>query len=254
MHGNPITTNVAIFWVAGTKPGDVALNRDLVRGQSKAQNSNRQAHWDKVYQSETPTEVSWFQEHAQRSLDLIAHTGVSTQGQIIDVGGGTSTLVDDLLDRGYTQLSVLDISGVAISRAKMRLGERAKCVEWIEADVTSVQLPDNHYDIWHDRAVFHFLTSPRDRQLYIQAATAALKHRGHLIIATFAEDGPTQCSGLDTVRYSPTALAAQVGSNFRLVGSTKEVHETPFGTQQSFIYCHFIHAQNTLTSSIASTL
>ena len=196
------------------------------------------SHWENIYQTKAPTQVSWYQEHARLSLRLIADTGIDRADPIIDVGGGTSTLVDDLLADGYQQLTVLDISPGALQTAQQRLGARATAVTWIEADITQAQLPGQFYAVWHDRAVFHFLTQPHDRHRYIQAVRHAVKPGGHVIVATFALDGPPQCSGLDVTRYSPDSLHHEFGEDFQLLISTRETHVTPFGTEQKFIYCY----------------
>ncbi len=195
-------------------------------------------HWENIYQTKTSTQVSWYQEHARLSLRLIADTGIDRADPIIDVGGGTSTLVDDLLADGYRQLTVLDISAGALQTAQQRLGARATAVTWIEADITQAQLPGQFYAVWHDRAVFHFLTQPHDRQRYIQVVRHAVKPGGHVIVATFALDGPPRCSGLDVTRYSPDSLHHEFGEDFQLLTSTRETHVTPFGTEQKFIYCY----------------
>jgi SAM-dependent methyltransferase len=196
------------------------------------------SHWENIYQTKAPTQVSWYQEHARLSLRLIADTGIDRADPIIDVGGGTSTLVDDLLADGYQHLTVLDISASALQTAQQRLGARATAVTWIEADITQAQLPGQFYAVWHDRAVFHFLTQPHDRQRYIQAVRHAVKPGGHVIVATFAPDGPPQCSGLNITRYSPNSLHHEFGEDFQLITSTHEAHITPFGTEQKFIYCY----------------
>jgi ubiquinone/menaquinone biosynthesis C-methylase UbiE len=195
-------------------------------------------HWEKVYTTKATDTVSWFQPHADLSLDLIKATGVSHDAAIIDVGGGASTLVDDLLANGYTDLSVLDLSAAALTAAQMRLGLQASKVQWIEADVTKVNLPDYRFDVWHDRAVFHFLTSAEDRAAYVQTVFRAVKPGGHVIVATFAEDGPNQCSGLPVVRYRADELHAEFGEAFALLSHRKEAHHTPSGTVQQFVYCY----------------
>lgn len=195
-------------------------------------------HWEKVYATKAVTSVSWFQEHAQTSLDLIRSTGVPRDAAIIDVGGGASTLVDDLLLDGYSHLAVLDISAAALAAAQQRIGPLADHVQWLEADITQADLPTAHFDVWHDRAVFHFLTSPQDRQRYVETVMHAVKPGGHVIIATFAEDGPLQCSGLPVMRYRPGELHAQFGEAFHLLRHSKEAHLTPSGAIQQFIYCY----------------
>ena len=194
-------------------------------------------HWEKVYATKAATEVSWFQPHAQLSLKLIRDAGVPTSASIIDVGGGASTLVDDLLAAGYAAITVLDLSGSALAAARARLGTRAAQVQWIEANVVEAELPAQAYDVWHDRAVFHFLTTEQDRRAYVQAVLRAVKPGGLVIVATFAEDGPTQCSGLPVMRYSAHELHAEFGAPFALLGHDRESHHTPAGGEQRFVYC-----------------
>lgn len=198
----------------------------------------RKDHWEHVYASKPTTDVSWFQEHAEQSLRLIADTGVPLTASIIDVGGGASTLVDDLLEQGYTSLSVLDISAAALQSAQKRLGDRAAQVQWIEGDITETVLPAHAYDVWHDRAVFHFLTEPAQRHAYVERVFRAVKPGGHVIVSTFAEDGPLQCSGLPVMRYSADALHAEFGAAFKLLRHESEAHRTPAGNIQKFIYCY----------------
>lgn len=194
-------------------------------------------HWEKVYSSKAVNAVSWFQPHADYSVGLIKATGVGRDACIIDVGGGASTLVDDLLANGFTNIAVLDLSAAALAEARKRLGSRASEVRWIEADITRADLPANQYDIWHDRAVFHFLTGPEDRAAYVKAVFRSVKPGGHVIVATFAEDGPLQCSGLPVRRYSADALHAEFGESFQLLDHRTEAHHTPSGTVQQFVYC-----------------
>jgi SAM-dependent methyltransferase len=195
-------------------------------------------HWEQVYATKATNAVSWFQEHADQSLRLIRDSGVARSDSIIDVGGGASTLVDDLLRDGYGALTVLDLSAAALAAPQRRLGRRAREVQWVEADITTVALPLHAYDLWHDRAVFHFLTSPGQRAAYVQAVIRAVKPGGHVIVATFAEDGPTQCSGLPVMRYRADDLHAEFGQPFELLKHEKEVHHTPLGTVQKFVYCY----------------
>ena len=197
-----------------------------------------QDHWDKVYTARPANAVSWYQEHAEQSLRLIRDTGAGTDASIIDVGGGASTLVDDLLGAGYSRITVLDLSAAALAAARQRLGPLAARVQWLEADITAVVLPASAYDVWHDRAVFHFLTGAEQRAAYVRAVLRAVRPGGHVIVATFAEDGPTQCSGLTVRRYSPGALHAEFGRPFDLVRHEREDHRTPFGTLQRFVYCY----------------
>jgi SAM-dependent methyltransferase len=196
-------------------------------------------HWERVYSSRPSSDVSWFQRRAERSLALIQASGIARSDAIIDVGGGASTLVDDLLVAGYTALTVLDISSAALATARDRLGPRAGSVTWLQGDVTELPLPARAYALWHDRAVFHFLATSPARRAYVLAAGAAVKPGGHLIVATFAEDGPARCSGLPVVRYSPEQLHAQFGAEFTLLGHEREVHRTPSGATQNFIFCHW---------------
>ena len=198
---------------------------------------NSKQHWEKVYSTKSATEVSWFQAHAALSLKLIREAGVSTSASIIDVGGGASTLVDGLLANGYGNVTVLDLSGAALAAAKARIGPQSGRVHWLEANVLEAEFPKHAYDVWHDRAVFHFLTSAEDRHAYVQAVLRAVKPGGLVIVATFAEDGPTQCSGLPVVRYSASELHAEFGAPFQLLGHEIEAHHTPGGSVQQFVYC-----------------
>ena len=161
---------------------------------------NTKTHWETIHQTKTPNQVSWYQEHSLLSLQFITNTGVDKSGQIIDIGGGISTLVDDLLTNSYENVSVLDISAASLQTAQQRLGSQAQKINWIEADITQAQLPHQFYDVWHDRAVFHFLTESRDRQRYVNTVKDAVKPGGHVIVATFASDGPERCSGLEVAR------------------------------------------------------
>lgn len=196
-------------------------------------------HWEHVYTSKSTDAVSWYQPHADRSLQFIEKSGVASTAALIDVGGGASTLVEDLLGKDFQDITVLDLSSSALDAAKARLGARANRVKWLEADATSASLPVHAYDLWHDRAVFHFLTAPEDRRAYVRSVLRAVKPGGHVIVATFAEDGPVQCSGLPVMRYSAAELHAEFGSAFELVAHERELHHTPFGTTQQFTYCYF---------------
>jgi 2-polyprenyl-3-methyl-5-hydroxy-6-metoxy-1,4-benzoquinol methylase len=195
-------------------------------------------HWEEVYTTKATDAVSWFQPHANLSLDLIKATGVCRDAAIIDVGGGASTLVDDLLANGFDNLTVLDLSAAALAAARKRLGIQAAKVKWIEADITKANLPNYQFDVWHDRAVFHFLTTPEERSAYVQAVFHSVKPGGHVIVATFAEDGPNQCSGLPVMRYRADELHDEFGESFSLLRSEKEAHHTPSGTVQQFVYCY----------------
>lgn len=196
------------------------------------------SHWEHIYQTKDATQVSWYQDHSRQSLRFIAQTGIAKTGQIIDVGGGASVLVDDLLRDGYQHITVLDISAAALETARHRLGAQADKVTWLETDILKAKLPQRIYDLWHDRAVFHFLTEPEDRRRYVNVVKEAVKPGGHVIVATFASDGPERCSGLQVSRYDPLSLHHEFGSDFDLLDSTSEVHYTPFGTEQKFIYCY----------------
>lgn len=194
-------------------------------------------HWEKVYAKSAPEAVSWYQPHLARSLELIERAAPDRSAAIIDVGGGESTLADDLLERGYRDVTVLDISPTAIEVAKARLGAQARHVTWLVADITQVELPGQHYDVWHDRAVFHFLTDASQRVAYVRQVRHAMKPGGHVIVATFGPEGPTQCSGLDVVRYDADSLHDEFGPQFRLVEHATELHRTPRGAPQQFLYC-----------------
>jgi ubiquinone/menaquinone biosynthesis C-methylase UbiE len=195
-------------------------------------------HWETVYQTKAANAVSWYRPHLDTSLDLIAEAVPDRDAAIIDIGGGEATLVDDLLARGYRQLSVLDISQAAIDVAKQRLGTQAAQVTWLAADVLQASLPEQHFDLWHDRALFHFLTTAEQRAAYVHQLIRTLKPGGHVVIATFSPKGPERCSGLEVVRYDAASLQLALGSRFELIDSLPELHHTPFGTTQSFTYCH----------------
>ena len=196
------------------------------------------SHWDKVYRTKRPNEVSWYRPHLEVSLQLIEEAAPNRDAQIIDVGGGESTLVDDLLTRGYRNVSVLDVSATALDVAKERLGDRGDAVNWLCGDVTTIALTRHHYDVWHDRAVFHFLTAPTDRAAYVRQVARAVRPGGHVIVATFGPEGPTQCSGLNVVRYDPNSLHSEFGTSFQLVKHHTELHQTPAGSIQQFTYCY----------------
>jgi SAM-dependent methyltransferase len=198
---------------------------------------NPEEHWEEIYRSKAPDAVSWYRPHLDVSLDLIARAAESSSA-ILDVGGGESTLVDDLVSRGYRNVTVLDISSTAIEVTRQRLGPAAKSVRWIAGDLRDVSLPDHAFDVWHDRAVFHFLTSPGDRELYVHKVRNAVRPGGHVIVATFGPEGPVRCSGLEVVRYDAGALHGQFGGDFRPIESTMELHYTPWGTAQQFVYCY----------------
>jgi ubiquinone/menaquinone biosynthesis C-methylase UbiE len=198
------------------------------------------SHWERVYAQRKPDAVSWYQPHATLSLDLIRRIGAGPATRVIDVGGGASTLVDDLLAAGVGDVTVLDISAAALRLAQARLGDRASRVHWIHGDITRVELEPAAYDIWHDRAVFHFLANPADRAAYVAQVRRAVRPGGHVIVAAFGPEGPEQCSGLPVVRYEPGRLHAQFGGRFELLEHLTEAHRTPSGSVQQFVYCHCV--------------
>jgi len=200
---------------------------------------NAKQHWDTVYQSKPPDTVSWYSPHLRTSLALIERAVPDQGAAILDVGGGASTLVDDLVERGYRDVSVLDISAAALDIARRRLGGAAAKVGWLAADLLTTEFAPRRYDLWHDRAVFHFLTEGARRQAYVGQLTYALKHGGCAIIATFGPEGPQKCSGLDTARYDAEGLTQVLGPQMILIDSMLEMHPTPFGTNQQFLYTLF---------------
>src|SRR6266849_3313798 len=195
-------------------------------------------HWENVYKTKAPNAVSWYRPHLETSLALIERAAGGPQAAIIDVGAGESTLADDLLSRGYQNITVLDISETAIDVCKKRMGAAANRVRWLVADVTLADLNQDGYDVWHDRAVFHFLTAMGQRIAYVRNVARSVKRGGHVIVSTFGPEGPMKCSGLDVMRYDADSLHGQFGERFRLVDSSKELHNTPFGTTQQFLYCY----------------
>lgn len=197
------------------------------------------SHWENVYRTRHPREVSWFRPHLDTSLALIDALVPERTARILDVGGGASTLVDDLLARGYRDVTVLDLSETALDVAKARLGDAARTIEWRCEDVTSASLPAHRYDLWHDRAVFHFLTRADERAAYVRQVARSIRPEGHVVVATFGPEGPAKCSGLDVVRYGPDALRAELGDAFCLEQHMTESHETPAGKIQPFTYCAF---------------
>jgi SAM-dependent methyltransferase len=199
---------------------------------------NTSVHWEHVYATKKPDQVSWYRPHLDVSLRLIAAAASEQPARIIDVGGGESTLVDDLLERGYGDVAVLDLSATAIEVAQRRLGSKAEAVQWLHGDVTTFPLPRNGYDIWHDRAVFHFLTKAGERAAYVRQVGHCVRRGGHVVVATFGPAGPTQCSGLDVVRYDADSLHAEFGARFELVDHVEEAHQTPWGSIQQFVYCY----------------
>jgi 2-polyprenyl-3-methyl-5-hydroxy-6-metoxy-1,4-benzoquinol methylase len=199
---------------------------------------NRKAHWEAVYATKGENEVSWFQENPAPSLELIALTRPTPRSAIIDIGGGASRLVDRLVAHGFGDVTVLDLSEAALASASARLGDSAKRVHWVTADVTQWH-PAQAYDIWHDRAAFHFLTEPADRAAYVARLTQAIKPGGHAIIGTFALDGPEKCSGLSVNRYDAASLGEALGDGFELIDARPHQHVTPWNAVQRFQFCVF---------------
>jgi SAM-dependent methyltransferase len=199
---------------------------------------NSQNHWERIYAEKAPDAVSWYRPHLEKSLSLIEQFAPTRSAAIIEVGAGESTLVDDLLARGYENITVLDISQAAINASRSRLGSASERISWLVADITGVNLDVSAYDVWHDRAVFHFLTSGSDRVAYVRQVARAVRRGGHVIVSTFGPDGPAKCSGLDVIRYDADSLHREFGVQFQLLTSSKELHQTPSGTLQQFLYCH----------------
>lgn len=198
---------------------------------------DKKGHWEQVYSAKAPDAVSWYIPHLETSLSLIRQAVSNQNATIIDVGGGEATLVDDLIAEGYEDISVLDISQKAIDVAKERLGKLAGKAHWYCADITQASLPKNYFDVWHDRAVFHFLTQEDDRQAYVEQVMRSVKHGGYVIMSTFGPEGPEKCSGLDVVRYDAETLYHQFGRSFKMMNTFTEIHKTPMGAPQQFLYC-----------------
>lgn len=200
---------------------------------------DKKRHWETVYEQKSPLEVSWYQSDPLLSLELIQNTGIPQDAAIIDVGGGASILVDRLLASGYRNVSVLDLSAKALAYAQARLGGTSHRATWIEADITAF-IPPINYDLWHDRAVFHFLTNAEDRRKYVDVLKHGVRSGGHVIIAAFAIGGPTQCSGLDIVQYDAEKLSETLGEQFRLAEERVELHITPANREQKFVYFRLV--------------
>ncbi|MGA8528722.1 MAG: class I SAM-dependent methyltransferase [Acidobacteriaceae bacterium] len=198
-------------------------------------------HWEQVYRTKAPEAMSWHAPHLETSLEWIVRAVPDRTAAIVDVGGGVSPLAADLLTKGYQDLTVLDVAPAAIERARTdlhsQMGEAADRVRWIVGDVTTVELPPATFDVWHDRAVFHFLTKPKERAAYVRQAERALKPGGHVVMATFGPEGPERCSGLSTCRYDATGLAREFGAGFAVVRSAIVEHTTPWGVVQVLLYC-----------------
>lgn len=197
------------------------------------------SHWDRIYEDKAEQDVSWYAAHLAISVDLICRCIAGTSAAVIDVGCGRASLLQDLMALGYEDLTAVDISSVAIEFAKARLQSQSTVTQWLVADVLSDEFPRNRYDIWHDRAVFHFLTASGDRQTYIRRLKHSLRDHGYFIVGTFALNGPDRCSGLPTMRYSPSTLQDELGSAFKLKSHITDEHQTPSGMIQSFLYCVF---------------
>lgn len=206
---------------------------------------DRKAHWQGMYRRRAATEVSWYQPYPGPSLELIRRCGLAPDDPVIDVGGGASVLVDHLLAEGFTRVTVADLSAEALEIARRRLGPRASQVRWIEADVTAFDAGES-YRLWHDRALFHFLTEAGDRRRYVASLNRALATGGHLVLAAFAVGGPDRCSGLPVVQYDAPGLLAELGNGFRLIEERREAHQTPAGTTQDFAWfrCRRLPAQD----------
>lgn len=195
-------------------------------------------HWDRVYETKGDR-TSWFRPTLQKSLEIIDGLGLPAGSRAIDVGSGTSTLLDSLLERGFSKVTANDLSSVALDKVRQRLGNNANQAAFVVGDITKVELPANAYDLWHDRAVFHFLVDPEDRRAYIRQVLHALRPDGRIIVATFGPEGPEQCSGLDVARYDQDSLHAAFGTTaFDKLGHERELHKTPWGTEQEFVYCY----------------
>lgn len=202
---------------------------------------SRQSHWEKVYAGKAPEAVSWYQPRPALSLELVTTAGIRPQDPVIDVGGGASTFVDHLLDAGFSAVTVLDLSAAALERVRVRLGERASQVRWLEGDVTRLQDP-TRFVLWHDRAVFHFLVEPADRAAYVDSLRRSIAPGGAVIIATFALDGPEKCSGLPVMRHDEASLQYELGPDFELLEARRETHLTPWRAEQRFLYARFRYA------------
>ncbi|HEX2541134.1 MAG TPA: class I SAM-dependent methyltransferase [Caldimonas sp.] len=203
---------------------------------------NSKSHWETVYETRPADAVSWYAPHLQRSLGYVLRAAQGKASPVIDIGGGESTLVDDLLAEGFSDLTVLDISAKALDVTRDRLGSAAEKVRWLTADLLDAPLEARRYEVWHDRAVFHFLTTEEQKRRYVARVRHSLMPGGFAIVATFGPEGPAQCSGLPVSRYAAPELHSTFGAPFRLVDSSTEVHTTPWGTPQQFVYCFCRHA------------
>jgi len=200
---------------------------------------NHNNHWEQTYSGKETDALGWYTPHLATSLSWIQELNLGADAPIIDIGGGASTLVDDLLEANYRSITVLDISSKALSLVRARLGEKAKLVQWLEGDITMLELPTRYYELWHDRAVFHFLTEPEQQRKYRDRLLSALNPGGHLIIGTFTTEAPPKCSGLPVQRYNRQQLENTLGDAFELIRHHKEMHITPGGVEQMYLYCQF---------------
>ncbi|HNP95367.1 MAG TPA: class I SAM-dependent methyltransferase [Cyclobacteriaceae bacterium] len=196
------------------------------------------SHWEKIYETKTESEFSWFQRYPQTSVDFVRLFNLPKGANIIDIGGGDSHLVDVLLELGYTNVTVLDISTKAIERARVRLKQKAEMVVWIECDIVDFE-PQREYDFWHDRAAFHFLTTEIQIMRYLSISRKALKTHGYLVLGTFSDKGPLKCSGLEIRQYTEASMSALFEKDFRRIKCIEEMHTTPFNTSQNFVFCSF---------------
>lgn len=233
------------FPPTGPLGGRLSLKRSRSRTEENAAthallHMDIQSHWEKIYTEKASDEVSWYRPHLETSLALIERVAPGRHSSIIDVGAGESSLVGDLLARGYENVTILDISQTAVDADRKRLRQGSELVHWLVADVTKAELEPRAYDVWHDRAVFHFLTLPSDRTAYVRQVTRALKPGGSVIVGVFGPQGPARCSGLEVVRYDAESLHKEFGAHFRLLCSSKELHKTPSGSLQQFLYCSFV--------------
>jgi len=211
------------------------------------ENNARKSHWENIYQTKRLTDVSWYQTKPTTSLSFLKKFNVPKNAKIIDVGGGDSLLIDYLLKLGYRDLSVLDISEEALLKAQKRLGNRAKQVKWIVADIADFT-PNEKYDFWHDRAAFHFLTTDQEIKKYVQTIEENIQKKGVLVMGTFSEEGPTKCSGIEIKQYSENTLVETIGIHFEKVACFNEDHLTPFNTVQNFVFCSFTKKQLQINS------
>jgi SAM-dependent methyltransferase len=210
--------------------------------EEKPNEPDPQQHWEHVYSAKSAAERSWYRPHLEASLTLIRRAARDLSTPILDVGAGESTLVDDLLAAGYNDISVLDISSQALAHTRARLGPSGTKITWLRGDILTAPLHSHHYGLWHDRAVFHFLTSPADRAAYVEQVTRTLRPGGHVILATFAPNGPIRCSGLPVQRHDADSILREFGPRFRLESTTTQLHTTPSGATQPFVYCDLVLA------------